>query len=88
MQAKDVEGVISTSEVKGMLGLWEKLSGFIQKKHPEKVATGHAMELFNDTCQTHFRNILKERMKQISLVRVLLKTPTDESEAKKAKIRE
>lgn len=88
MQAKDVEGVISTSDVKEMLGLWEKLSSFIQKKHPEKVATGHATELFNDTCQTHFRNILKERMKQISLVRVLLKTPTDESEAKKAKISE
>ncbi|XP_015415779.1 PREDICTED: uncharacterized protein LOC107182194 [Myotis davidii] len=80
------EAAISISEIKEMLGMWEKLSDFIQKKHPEKIASGHVMELFNDTCLTHFRNILKGRMKQISLGRFLLKTPVDESVAKRAKI--
>lgn len=45
-----------------------------------------------DTCQTHFRNILKKRMKhRFHLVKVLLKTPADKSEqgvVKKAKISE
>ncbi|XP_051783372.1 tigger transposable element-derived protein 1-like isoform X1 [Erpetoichthys calabaricus] len=88
-EIREVEEVISTSEIKKMLGMWEKLSDFIQKKHPEKVATGRAMVLFNDTCLTHFRNILKGRMKQTSLDRCLSKTPADESEegvAKRAKI--
>ncbi|XP_014308512.2 uncharacterized protein LOC106696566 [Myotis lucifugus] len=86
---EEEEEVISVSEIKEMLGMWEKLSDFIQKIHPEKIATGRAMELFNDTCLTHFRNILKGRMKQISLDRFLSKTPVDESDesvAKRAKI--
>ncbi|XP_059549399.1 tigger transposable element-derived protein 1 isoform X1 [Myotis daubentonii] len=85
---EEEEEVISVSEIKEMLGVWEKLSDFIQKKHLEKIATGRAMELFNDTCLTHFRNILKGRMKQISLDRFLSKTvdERDESVAKRAKI--
>ncbi|XP_059512727.1 programmed cell death 1 ligand 2 isoform X2 [Myotis daubentonii] len=88
-EEEEGEEVISISEIKEMLGLWEKLSDLIQKKHPEKNATGCAMELFNNICLTHFRNILNGRMKQISLDRFLSKTPVDESDesvAKRAKI--
>ena len=87
----EAKEVLSTSEIKEMLGMWEKLSEFIEKKHPEKVATGRASALFNDTCLTHFRNILKGRKKQTSLDRFLLKRPARESEesvAKKAKTSE
>ena len=62
----EVEEVISTSEIKEILGMWERVSQFVEKKHPEKVATGRASELFNDTCLTHFRSILKGRKKQTS----------------------
>lgn len=62
-----MEEVISTSEIKEILGMWERVSQFVEKKHPEKVATGRASELFNDTCLTHFRSILKGRKKQTSL---------------------
>ncbi|UYV65222.1 hypothetical protein LAZ67_3003636 [Cordylochernes scorpioides] len=48
------EGVISTSEIKEILGMWERVSQFVEKKHPEKVTTGRASDLFNDTCLTHF----------------------------------
>uniref|UniRef100_UPI00358F0D9F tigger transposable element-derived protein 1-like isoform X2 n=1 Tax=Myxine glutinosa TaxID=7769 RepID=UPI00358F0D9F len=85
----EAEMVIATSEIKEMLGMWEKISEFIEKKHPEKVATGRALALCNDTCLTHFRNILKGRKKQTSLDRFLLKRPASESEesvAKKAKV--
>lgn len=63
----EVEEVISTSEIKEILGMWERVSQFVEKIHPEKVATGRASELFNDTCLTHFRSILKGRKKQTSL---------------------
>ena len=62
-----VEEAISTSEIKEILVMGEKVSQFVEKKHPEKVATGRASELFNDTCITHFRSILKGRLKQTSL---------------------
>ncbi|KAM5158227.1 tigger transposable element-derived protein 1-like [Mantella aurantiaca] len=36
----EMEEVISTSELKEILGMWERISQFVEKKHPEKVATG------------------------------------------------
>ncbi|UYV60984.1 hypothetical protein LAZ67_1002991 [Cordylochernes scorpioides] len=82
---ESVEEVISKSEIKVILGIsWKK-------KHPEKVATGRASDLFNDTCLTHFRNILRGRKKQTSLDMFFSKRPTGESEknvAKKAKTSE
>ncbi|UYV78102.1 hypothetical protein LAZ67_16000129 [Cordylochernes scorpioides] len=75
------EEVISTSEIKEILGMWERVSQFVEKKiHPEKVATGRASDLFNDTCLTHFRNILRGRKKQTSLDMFFSKRPTGESE--------
>ena len=76
------EEAISTSEIKEILGMWERVSQFVKKKHPEKVATGRASELFDDTCLTHFRSILKGRKKQTSLDSFFL------NPAKKAKIGE
>ncbi|GBN07866.1 hypothetical protein AVEN_244477-1 [Araneus ventricosus] len=63
----EVEYTISTSEIKEILGIWERVSQFVEKKHPEKVATGRASELFKDTCLTHFRSILQGRKKQTFL---------------------
>ncbi|UYV64991.1 hypothetical protein LAZ67_3002682 [Cordylochernes scorpioides] len=70
------EEVISTSEIKEILGMSERVSQFVEKKHPEKVATGHASDLFNDTCLTNFRNILRGRKKQTSLDMFFSKRPT------------
>ncbi|GIY11379.1 hypothetical protein CDAR_535721 [Caerostris darwini] len=84
------EEVISTSEIKEILGMWESVSQFVEKT-PRKVATGRASDLFNDTCLTHFRNILRGRKKQTSLDMFFSKRPTGESEknvAKKAKTSE
>lgn len=55
-------------EIKALLEMWGKL----QKKRPEKVATERATALCNDTCQSHFRDILKGRMKQSSLSETFL----------------
>ncbi|XP_008104049.2 tigger transposable element-derived protein 1 [Anolis carolinensis] len=86
----EAEEVIHTSEIKEMLGMWEKISDFIEKKHPEKVATSRALALCSDTCLTPFRNILKGK-KQGSLDRFLLKRPGSESQesvVKKANVKE
>ena len=60
-----------------MLAKWEKIAAFVEKKHPEKVATSRATALFNDTCLTHFRNILKGRLRQTSLDRFVFKRPIE-----------
>nr|XP_060616130.1 tigger transposable element-derived protein 1-like isoform X1 [Anolis sagrei ordinatus]XP_060616131.1 tigger transposable element-derived protein 1-like isoform X1 [Anolis sagrei ordinatus]XP_060616133.1 tigger transposable element-derived protein 1-like isoform X1 [Anolis sagrei ordinatus]XP_060616134.1 tigger transposable element-derived protein 1-like isoform X1 [Anolis sagrei ordinatus] len=90
VEEPEAEEVIDTSEIKEMLGMWEKVSDFIEKKHPEKVATSHALALCHDTCLTPFRNILKGR-KQASLDRFTLKRPLSENEervVKKANVKE
>ena len=53
--------------------MWEKVSDFVVNKHTEKVATGLALALCNDTWVTHFRNIVKKRQKQMSFDRYFLK---------------
>ena len=88
-EVQELQEVIPTSEIKAMLAQWENVVRFIEKNHPEKVATSRSAALFNDTSLTHFRNILKNRQKQISLDKFLMKraaTSEDpESAAKKAK---
>ncbi|XP_077476956.1 GPI alpha-1,2-mannosyltransferase 3 isoform X1 [Stigmatopora argus] len=70
---------IPTGEIVEMLEMWERLSSFVQAKHPEKAATGCASSLFDNTCLSHFRNLLKERKKH------LLNRPAEESLLKKLK---
>ena len=72
---------ISTAEIRNVLEMWEQVSQFVEKKHPEKVSTGRAAVLYNDTCLTHFRNIVKGRQKQASIQKYF----RGESDAKRAK---
>ncbi|XP_067125817.1 tigger transposable element-derived protein 1-like [Centruroides vittatus] len=76
----EMEEVISTRDIKEILAMWEKVVEFVDKNHPEKVATGRASELFNETCLTHFRNILKERKKQTSLDSFFKRSAGEKSE--------
>ena len=56
--------------------------------HLEKVATVPPEDLFNDTCLTHFRKILKGRSKQTSLERFLIKRPLrDESDTSRTTVK-
>ena len=69
------EEVVSSREIRDILAKWQEVSDFVEKRHLEKLSTGRARALFNDTCLAHFRNILKKGQKQISLDHFLLKTP-------------
>ncbi|KII70981.1 hypothetical protein RF11_05308 [Thelohanellus kitauei] len=66
-EESEEEEVISKREIKEILGMWERVPQFVEKKHLEKVATGRACDLADDTCLNHFRNILKGSKKQTSL---------------------
>ena len=95
---EEVEPVeeLTSREIHDILGKWQEVSDFVEKRHPEKMSTGRASALFNDTCLTFFRNILKKRQKQTSLDRYFSTVSretkrarpesdeTQENEAKKA----
>ena len=49
--------MISTSQVKEMLAMWEKLSRDIEKKQPEIVSTDPVSTIFDDSGWSHFCNI-------------------------------
>lgn len=59
--------IISIRDVKDMLGMWENVLEFVYKNRPEKVATDHASVLLNETCQTHYRIMLRARKRHTSL---------------------
>ncbi|GFU52471.1 hypothetical protein NPIL_64311 [Nephila pilipes] len=78
------EEKLTSREISDILGKWQEVSDFVEKRHPEKLSTA----LFDDRCVTFFRNILKRRQKQTSLDRYLVKishSESQESEAKKAR---
>ena len=95
---EEVEPVeeLTSREIHDILGKWQEVSDFVEKRHPEKMSTGRASALFNDTCLIFFRNILKKRQKQTSLDRYFSTVSretkrarpesdeTQENEAKKA----
>ncbi|XP_064083867.1 tigger transposable element-derived protein 1-like [Macrobrachium nipponense] len=76
------EDRLSTKEIRDMLAKWQEYSGFMEKRHPDKLACGRALAFCNNTCVRHFCNILKGRQKQTSLDRFLLKSE-GESESKR-----
>ncbi|XP_070592937.1 tigger transposable element-derived protein 1-like [Erythrolamprus reginae] len=85
-EVQEPQKAIPTSEIKAMLAQWENVVSFVEKNHPEKVATSRSAALFNDTSLTHFRNILKSRQKQMSLDKFLTKRAApSESAAEKGK---
>ncbi|GFS69159.1 tigger transposable element-derived protein 1 [Nephila pilipes] len=82
------EEKLTSREISDILGKWQEVSDFVEKRHPEKLSTGRANALFDDRCLTFFRNILKRKQKQTSLDRYLAKvsrSESQESEAKKAR---
>lgn len=65
-EVEDEAPVVTTAEIKEVLAVYQKVTDFVEKNHPEKVHTNRAAAQYNDTCLTHFRNILKSRQRQTS----------------------
>ncbi|GFS34690.1 tigger transposable element-derived protein 1 [Nephila pilipes] len=74
------EEKLTSCEISDIIGKWQEVSDFVEKRHPEKLSTGRASALFDDRCLTFFSNILKRRQKQTSLDRYLEKVSRSESQ--------
>ncbi|GFS83995.1 tigger transposable element-derived protein 1 [Nephila pilipes] len=79
------EEKLTSREISDILGKWQEVSDFVEKRHIEKLSTGRGSALFDDKCLTFFRNILKRRQKHTSLDRYLVKVSRNESQESEAK---
>ncbi|XP_069161518.1 tigger transposable element-derived protein 1-like [Procambarus clarkii] len=55
------EDAIPSSEIRDVLGMFEKVTAFAEKHHPDKAVTTRCVNLFNDNVLSRFRDILKRR---------------------------
>ncbi|XP_045585127.1 tigger transposable element-derived protein 1-like [Procambarus clarkii] len=65
-EEKVCEDDIPSSEIRDMLGMFEKVAAFAEKHHPDKAATTRCVNLFNDNVLSRFRDILKRRQQQMT----------------------
>ena len=63
----------SSNEIREMLKAWETVASYIEKYHPNMEVAMRATNLFNDNAVSHFYQILKRRLKQMSLDSFLVK---------------
>ena len=61
--------------------MWETVQDFVEKHHPNKAVAVWAMNLFNNNAMPYFREILKRRLKQVSLDRFLVKVAGKEKDS-------
>lgn len=66
----------STVEIKDICNKWSEVQAFIEKYHPDKTVTSRAVEILNDNVMEHFRKILQQRKKQLSLDHYFMQLPT------------
>nr|XP_045587806.1 tigger transposable element-derived protein 1-like [Procambarus clarkii] len=60
------EDAIPSSEIRDVLGMFEKVTAFAEKHHPNKAVTTRCVNLFNDNVLSRFRDILKRRQQQVT----------------------
>lgn len=60
---------------------WCEVQSFVERYHPDKAVAIHSIKIFNDNAMSHFRNIIKDRLKQITLDKYLVRQSTSESQA-------
>ncbi|XP_069188071.1 tigger transposable element-derived protein 1 isoform X1 [Procambarus clarkii] len=56
-------------EIREVLVMFEKITAFLEKHHPDKAVTIRSVNMFNDNLLFRFRDILKRRQKQLSIDR-------------------
>ncbi|XP_069163339.1 tigger transposable element-derived protein 1-like [Procambarus clarkii] len=60
------EDAIPSSEIREVLGMFEKVTAFAEKHHHDKAVTTRCVNLFNDNVLSRFRDILKRRQQQVT----------------------
>lgn len=73
---------VSTARIKEICSKWADVEDFIVNHHPNKLVANRAVNLMNDNAMAHFRKILQQRKRQISLDSFLVQKDS-QSAAKK-----
>ncbi|XP_069156566.1 tigger transposable element-derived protein 1-like [Procambarus clarkii] len=61
------EDAVPSSEIRDVLVMFEKVTAFVEKHHPDKAVTTRCVNMFNDNVLSRFRDILKRRQFQVAL---------------------
>ncbi|XP_053235637.1 uncharacterized protein LOC128409319 isoform X1 [Podarcis raffonei] len=69
-----------TATIKEMLAKWAEVQAVAEKYHPDKDALSHATNIYNDIAMSHFIETLKQRQKQVSIEKKLVRKRSSESE--------
>jgi hypothetical protein len=62
----DTKGSIATADIKEMLQYWSKTQSLIGKWYPNIAVKNRSISLFTDNVMQHFRNVLRNRQKQMN----------------------
>lgn len=75
MSSEEEEGRedVPCAFIKEMCAKWGEVKNFVEMYHPDKAVASRVSNLFNDIAMSHFRDIVKQRQKQGSIQRVLVK---------------
>lgn len=69
---EEEEVTIPSAVIKDMCSNWSELQEFVGKHHPNKVLANRAINLFNDNAMSHFRKILQQIKRQMSLDQIIV----------------
>ncbi|XP_060125417.1 tigger transposable element-derived protein 1 isoform X1 [Zootoca vivipara] len=69
-----------TATIEELLAKWAEVQAIAEKYHPDKAALSQAANTYNDNVISHFRLILKQRQKQVSIDKSLVRKRPSESE--------
>ncbi|GCC31773.1 hypothetical protein chiPu_0010234 [Chiloscyllium punctatum] len=67
---------VSSVQIKDICSKWSEVQAFVERPHPNKTVTNRAVNILNDNVVSHFRKILQQRKKQVSLDRFLVASST------------
>ncbi|GCC24859.1 hypothetical protein chiPu_0003262 [Chiloscyllium punctatum] len=74
---------VSSVQIKDICSKWSEVQAFVERHHPNKNVTNRAVNSLNDNVMSHFRKILQQRKKQVSLDRFLVASPTSKRQKKR-----
>lgn len=72
-EEEEVREDVASSVINEICAKWTEVQTFVEKFHPNKAVTNRATSLFNDNVMDHFRRIVQQRKKKLTMDRFLIK---------------
>ncbi|GCC25057.1 hypothetical protein chiPu_0003462 [Chiloscyllium punctatum] len=74
---------VSNVQIKDICSKWSEVPAFVARHQPNKTVTNRPVSILNDNVMSHFRKILQQRKKQVSLDHFLVASPTSKRQKRK-----